>query len=1387
MRSRSLVVSVILLLFGALLPGTFAAAAAPPKHTITWDHYSLSIDGRRTFVYSGEVHPFRLPSPSLWPDVLAKMRAAGFTTVTAYFDWGYASPAPGVYDFSGIRDVGRFLRDAANAGLYVIARPGPYINAEADGGGFPGWLARMAGTPRSSDPRYLAYAKEWLHAIDPIIAAHQLTDSTGTVIATQVENEIYNSDTADGRDYMAALQAQMRADGITVPLTGNNNTDYVNGTGSVQLPGHDRYPLGFDCSNPTVWPGQVEDQFGLHDYAPNSPLFFPEFQGGAFDPWGGAGYDKCRQLTNDQFEKVYYGNSIAAGSTMMNFYMTYGGTSWGFLPCTCVYSSYDYGSAISESRQVETKYNQQKLIAQFLRSAPSLTKTDQLAVRPPTSTGLTVLGRANPDDGFQLLTLRHADTRTNTPETTHISVDLAARTAISNDDAGNAIAYAGDWTHAAKQNYTAGDYGNTESFASASGASASFTFGTNTVRVVGAKGSNGGIAEIFLDGAKVATVDTYAPGNREYQQIYYQARGLTGRHTVTIVATGAKNPASSGTFVPVDGIDAYDSTATDDYPTVPQQAGTAVTVGGRDSQLLVANYRFGDQRLAYSTSQLVTATPGMALFYGVDGSDGETVLRYPGKPHVRVLAGKAASSWDPARGDLRLNYVHSGLTEVLVSGGGRAPVRLLFGDTTNALTFWPDGPVLTRGPYLVRSADVRGRLLRLRGDTSAPTDVQVFAPANVSAVSWNDRPTGATRQADGSLTFRTGGPPAVTLPRLDNWKFAYESTERQPDFDDSGWLAADHTTTDNPNAPGSLPVLYADDYGFHTGDVWYRGHFNGNAAGITIDGQGGSPAGTWSAWLNGALLGTQASGSRTFTLPAGLLRKENVVSVVVHNAGHEECGAPCGSFLNPRGIRTAKLTGSATTISWKIQGNLGGEQPVDRARGPLNTGGLYGERHGWSLPGYPDDSWQKAALPDHWQDRGLPAGVGWYRAGFDLHLPAGTDIPLGLRLDDNPVSRYRAEIFVNGWLLGLYANDLGPQHTYSLPPGILNANGHNTIAIAVTGADNSGGLGSVRLVPYGAYAGGVPVSQVPAPAWNAHTYGSPAVPGQLNLALSGTTQLLRGGESFTVTGKVSNTAATAANGTQLRLTAPTGWSVTPDGVVDAGNIKPGGQASVRWTVRAPENLATGSYQVAATVTSQSGAATAGTATFAVPYAKIADTFDNKGISDDARPTAADFDGAGYSFSAQALAAAGLAPGASVRSGNIAYGWPSAAAGQPDNTAANGQIIALNGKGASLGFLGASNSGSPRGLATVFYADGSSQTVTIGLDDFWFDAGGSNIAVANLPYLNSPTGHYDHTVHVFAATAPIDASKQVVAVRLPAISAGSQGHSTAMHVFAIGVG
>lgn len=193
------------------LPLSTAGAATPDDattpvpeadgrtHTVAFDKYSLLVDGSRVVLWSGEVHPFRLPSPSLWRDVLQKLRAHGYNAVSIYVAWNFHSPSPGVYDFTGVRDLGRFLETAAEEGLYVIARPGPYINAEVDAGGFPGWLTATKGTARTSDPDYLAHVDEYLTAVNEIIARYQYTRGKGTVVLYELENEYASNVTSPAR------------------------------------------------------------------------------------------------------------------------------------------------------------------------------------------------------------------------------------------------------------------------------------------------------------------------------------------------------------------------------------------------------------------------------------------------------------------------------------------------------------------------------------------------------------------------------------------------------------------------------------------------------------------------------------------------------------------------------------------------------------------------------------------------------------------------------------------------------------------------------------------------------------------------------------------------------------------------------------------------------------------------------------------------------------------------------------------------------------------------------------------------------------------------------------------------------------------------------------
>ncbi|WP_203918962.1 beta-galactosidase [Rugosimonospora africana] len=1174
-----LILGAVLALVLGMSTGVRTASAAPAAqhghaHTVTYDGYSFLVDGRRTYLWSGEFHYFRLPSQGLWLDVLQKMKAAGFNAVSLYFDWGYHSPAPGVYDFTGVRDVDKLLDQADALGIYVIARPGPYINAEVDGGGFPGWLSTKAGNTRSDNPDYLRYSDEWQTQIDRILARHQLTDGRGTVIEYQVENEYYNGDAA-GRSYLKHLEDKAKADGITVPLVGNNNGTFNSGDAALDVDAADSYPQGFNCSNPTRWSGVPDISY---DHVAGKPLATAEFQGGAFDPWGGPGYDKCAQLINDQFADVFYKQNIAVGATSQSFYMTYGGTNWGWLGEPENYTSYDYGAAIRETRQLDPKYDEDKLIGYFTHAVAPLTKTDAIPAAGTDNARIVDTARRNPDTGTQFHVLRHTDSTSTAADTTHVTIDFGAKPGYTYDDTDPALSYTGTWSHVANQNYTGGDYDKTESFSAVAGDSVSVPFTGTGVTWVTSTDPSHGYADVYLDGVKVKTVDLYASG-KQFQYVGYRATGLAaGPHMLSVVVDGTRDAAATGAYVPIDAIDvATGSGPTAPVYTVPQQPGTAISLNGRESKIIVAGYDLGGNQLRYSTSEIMTDATikgsEVAVLYGDHGTDGETVLRYPTRPAVTATGGTVASTWDPATGDLRLNYSHTGLTRVQIDGGSR-PLLLLLADTDTAKTFWrqdtAQGPVLVRGTHLLRGATAHGSTLALTGDVGTDGSVEVFSAAKT--ITWNGRPVTTAASATGSRTGTLPVAAPVTLPALTGWRHTEDSPEAQPGFDDSTWQVADKTTTNSATTPGTLPVLFADDYGFHTGSTWYRGRFaaTGAETGITLSAASGGRAAASSVWLNGTFLGSSTSdGPHTYPFPPGTVKDsgDNVLSVLTVNMGHEEDYNASNGNKAARGLTGASLAGAPlNTVTWRLQGVRDGEDPLDPVRGPLNVGGLHGERAGWYLPGYPTAGWAPVTLPAS----DPTPGVSWYSTDVTLKLPKGQDTSLGLTVTDDPSRRYRAEIFVNGWDLGNYVNYLGPQHSFPIPNGVLNPDGRDTVTIAVWNLDAStGGLGTVALTDYGSYASSLSVGQNPAPGYDRARYATPPAPQSgVTLRVPGS---VSAGQRFTATAAVAVPAgAPAARQVTATLDVPDGWTLSSRSTPRSVDEIPGGRsATFTWTVTAP--------------------------------------------------------------------------------------------------------------------------------------------------------------------------------------------------------------------------
>ncbi len=946
---------------GLVLPD---AAHAATRSRVGFDTHSLIIDGRRIYHWCGEFHYWRLPSPALWYDVLQKYKAAGFTAASVYFHWGFHNASPGVYDFTGIRDVRLLMRIAREVGIYIVARPGPYINAETDSGGFPAWLDLQAGVARSSSPDYLAASLDWWHTINTILAPYQL-DRGGPIILYQIENE-YSSGPHDVA-YMQRLEAQAAADGITVPTFHNDASiryDWLPGTpGGPNIYAFDSYPQGFNASQPEVWHQFPDFAFERTRGAATNPMFVAESQGGSFDPWGGPGFVACRELTNENFNRVFFKNNVAAGLSMQNIYMLFGGTNWGWLASEQLYTSYDYGAGITEARQLTAKYNENKRLGYFLRAVTPITDTQQLPDIKGSNTNIRIRAMQNPRTGTHFVTLLHRDTTSTSDE--QVTFPLTLR-----------------------------------------------------------------------DGT---------------------------------------------------------------YPTVPQQG--SVRINRRDAKILVAGYDLGRHRLMYSTSEIMTHAPfadgDLAVLHGRLGEQGETVLRFASRPAVQILAGRVTVRYG-ATGDLRLNYVHGGLA-VLRIGNGHGALLMLIADDDTAGGFWRTDTqghaVLVAGPTLLRSARLSGSVLSLQGDVAAPTALLVFAPEHTTELLWNDRPLAVVQDPSRALRATLPGPRSVRLPALTAWTMRFETPERAQDFDDSRWIVADRTSTNNPlQPPAGQPVLYADEYGFHHGDVWYRGHFHstGHEVGITLSAITGRP-GKFSVWLNGAYLGSASGGLKdaeatgTFLLPSTSLADEavNVIAVLVENLGHNEDFSSNDSHKQPRGLISYRTEGGWGNLTWSIQGALGGEHPVDPVRGTYNNGGLYGERAGWHLPDYPARDWAPVTLP-HTETQ---PGIVWYRTRFALDLPRDQDVSIALQITDNRSRTYRARLFVNGWQFGVYINQYGPQTQFVVPNGILRGDGENSVAIASWGEnDGTGGFGALSLVVLDNVLGGVPVPDVQAPGYDPRLY-----------------------------------------------------------------------------------------------------------------------------------------------------------------------------------------------------------------------------------------------------------------------------------------------------------
>ncbi len=296
-------------------------------------------------IISGAFHYFRTV-PEYWQDRLEKLKAMGCNTVETYIPWNMHEPEKGVFNFEGILDIEKFIKTATELGLYIIIRPSPYICAEWEFGGIPGWLLKEDGMKlRISCKPFLDAIKDYYEVLLPRLVQYQITHG-GNIILMQIENEYgyYANDKA----YMVFMRDLLRKLGIDLPLITSDNPVSENILGGCV---EGALPTGNFGS-------KTKEKFKvLEKHVNGGPLMCAEFWVGWFDHWGNGGHMKgnLEESVKDLDDMLSLGS--------VNIYMFEGGTNFGFMNGSNYYdkltpdvTSYDYDALLTENGCITEKY-----------------------------------------------------------------------------------------------------------------------------------------------------------------------------------------------------------------------------------------------------------------------------------------------------------------------------------------------------------------------------------------------------------------------------------------------------------------------------------------------------------------------------------------------------------------------------------------------------------------------------------------------------------------------------------------------------------------------------------------------------------------------------------------------------------------------------------------------------------------------------------------------------------------------------------------------------------------------------------------------------------------------------------------------------------------------
>lgn len=377
------------------LGGDFSGSS-PDGSTVSFNNFYMERDGRPFFGISGEFHFSRM-EPGRWEDELVKVKMGGVNIVATYVFWNHHEEREGSFDFTGRRDLRRFVELCQKHGLYVILRAGPFAHGEVRNGGLPDWLYGKPFEVRDLNPGFFSCVRRLYTQIAAQVEGLFFSDG-GPIIGVQIDNEYMASSApwemttgisnewvhcGQGEAYLLGLKDLARECGLTPAFytcTGWGNAP----TPESMLPlwGGYAYRPWLFYSHKGEHP--ATEQYIYQDYHRNGvtctdnfrPQYAPETRPYACCEMGGGmmcAYNYRFQLPYKSVDAMA-NVRLGSGCNLLGYYMYHGGSNplgknGQYLNEGQVSKiSYDYQAVLGEFGQVRESYRRTKLLHYFVKA-----------------------------------------------------------------------------------------------------------------------------------------------------------------------------------------------------------------------------------------------------------------------------------------------------------------------------------------------------------------------------------------------------------------------------------------------------------------------------------------------------------------------------------------------------------------------------------------------------------------------------------------------------------------------------------------------------------------------------------------------------------------------------------------------------------------------------------------------------------------------------------------------------------------------------------------------------------------------------------------------------------------------------------------------------------